>query len=261
MKKTFCFFLAALLLFSSVGCSSVNESPEPVYTPPQVAPEDREKTGELEFAGLYFALYNDFTCEVLGPSETAVLESTVTVPELCENYTVVRICKNAFAKSACSEILLPDTVTAIDEYAFQKSEIRKITLPASLKTLGTEAFDNCLKLEEVVFQSGVEEIPLAAFYGCSSLKRVVLPEGVRVIGEEAFASLTALEELSLPSTVEEIGPYAFWSSGTEALELVIPKGVKSIGEDAFKGIGPDSVTYEGTDESIRQILSRQTNLK
>ena len=93
------------------------------------------------------------------------------------------------------------------------------------------------------------------------MKKVVLPEGVRVIGEEAFASLTALEELSLPSTVEEIGPYAFWSSGTEALELVIPKGVKSIGEDAFKGIGADSVTYEGTDESIRQILSEQTNLK
>ena len=232
MKKTLCLILMLSLLCTPL-CACVKESPEPVFTPPTVAPEDREKTGEIEYVGLMFALYNDYTCELLGPSETAQQESVLDIPGTCEKHTLVRICKNAFAKSAYTSVTVPEGVVAIEDYAFQKSDVRTVTLPASLKTLGVECFDNCLSLEKVTFQSGVETIPTAAFYGCEKLRELVLPEGVKTIGEEAFASLKQLEKLQLPESLETIEAYAFWSAGTENLEITVPAGVKTIGEEAF----------------------------
>ena len=44
MKKLF-FLLLSLTLLSTLFCGCVKESPEPVYTPPVIAPEDREKLG------------------------------------------------------------------------------------------------------------------------------------------------------------------------------------------------------------------------
>ncbi len=232
MKKTLCFLMAFTALCTLL-CSCVKESPEPVFTPPTIAPEDREKTGQIEYMGLMFDLYNDYTCELLGPSETATLEKTLVLPETCEDHTLVRICKNAFAETEFTQITIPDSVKTIDEYAFQKSGIRQITLPKSLESLGTECFDNCLDLEKVTFQSSVEIIPTAAFYGCEKLTEIILPEGVKEVGEEAFAALKNLETLTLPDSLEKIGPYAFWCSGTEALKITVPKNVKTIGEDAF----------------------------
>ncbi len=230
MKKTLCLTIA---LLCTLFCGCVKESPEPVFTPPTIAPEKREKTGDLEYAGLIFSLYNDYTCELVGPSETADHANTLVIPDKYEDYTLVRICKNAFAGTSFSHITIPDSVKHIDDYAFQKCEIHQITLPKNLETLGVECFDNCLNLEEVTFQNSIKIIPTAAFYGCEKLKKVILPEGVKIIGEEAFASLKQLETITLPESLEEIGPFAFWSSGTEQLKLTVPKGVKSIGKDAF----------------------------
>ena len=245
MKKILCLLLA-LTALCTVSCTRVIESPEPVFTPPTVAPEDRKKTGEMEYSGLLFYLYNDYTCELASPSPTAKLESTLVIPEKCEDYTVVRILKNAFARTAFTEITIPDTVVAIDENAFQKSELRFITLLKSLKTLGADCFDNCLSLEKVTFQSAVEVIPTGAFYGCEKLREIVLPEGVKAIGEEAFAALKNLEKLTLPESLETIEAYAFWSSGTASLEITVPKGVKSIGEDAFAS-SKAKITYQNTE--------------
>lgn len=232
MKKTICFLLTFAALCTLL-CGCVKESPEPVFTPPTIAPEDREKTDQLEYAGLIFDLYNDYTCELLGPSETAIHDDTLAIPEYCDDYKVVRICKNAFAGTEFTQITIPDSVKTIDEYAFQKCMVREIVLPKSLEKIGTECFDNCLELEKVTFQSAVEIIPTAAFYGCEKLKEMILPEGVKEIGEEAFASLKSLEKLVLPESLEKIGPYAFWGSGTQALQITVPKNVTSIGEDAF----------------------------
>lgn len=232
MKKSICLILS-LTMLCTLLCGCVKESPEPVYTPPTIAPEDREKLGQMEYAGLIFDLYNDRTCEVAAPSETTVHEKNLTIPDFCDDYAVVAICANAFAQSEFTLVTIPDSVKTIGDYAFQKSEICEITLPKSLETLGVECFDNCLNLEKVTFQSGVELIPTAAFFGCEKLKEVALPEGVKEIGEEAFASLKNLEKVTLPESLETIGPYAFWSSGTETLEITVPKGVKTVGEEAF----------------------------
>ena len=232
MKKTICLILA-LALFTTLLCGCVKESPEPVYIPPEIAPEDREKLGQMDYAGLVFDLFNDKTCELAGLSEVATHEKSLTIPDFCDDYAVVAICESAFAESEFSHVTIPDSVKSIGNYAFQKSEIREITLPKNLETLGVECFDNCINLEKVTFQSSVEIIPTAAFYGCEKLTELTLPDGLKEIGEEAFASLKNLEKLSLPETLEKIGPYAFWSSGTENLEFSVPKSVKSIGEEAF----------------------------
>jgi len=241
MKKILCFLMVSALLCPLLyGC--VNESPEPIFTAPEIAPEDREKLGQMEYAGLIFDLYNDYTCELAGPSETAKQEKILDIPEKCDDYALVRICPSAFTKTAYTRITIPEGVTDIGDYAFQKCEITEVILPKSLKTIGIECFDNCLNLEKAIFQSPVEVIPTAAFYGCEKLTELVLPEGVKTIGEEAFASLKSLKKLSLPESLEEIGPYAFWSSGTESLEITVPKNVKTVGEEAFSSV-KGQVTY------------------
>ncbi|MBQ3074777.1 MAG: leucine-rich repeat domain-containing protein, partial [Clostridia bacterium] len=154
MKKILCLILSGILLCPMLF-ACVKESPEPVFVPPTVAPEDREKTGEMEYMGLHFHLYNDYTCELAGTAANAKLEKVLSIPGKCEDYTLVRIMSNAFENAAFTEISIPDTVTVIDDYAFRKSELHSVTLPSSLKTLGVECFDNCLSLEKVTFQSGV----------------------------------------------------------------------------------------------------------
>ncbi len=253
MKKTL-FLFSLLLLFSLPSC--VKESPEPVYTPETVSPENRKLLYSNEVGGITYGFYNDNTAELLEVSAEDT-RLTLTVPETVEDHTLVAIGKEAFLKAQYSSITLPDTIKKIGDRAFQKSLIERITLPDALTELGVEAFDNCLRLEKVTFGSGLKEIPVGCFFGCSALTSVAVPEGVESIGEEAFASLSALKSLSLPSTLKEIGDFAFWHSGAASLEIGIPAAVVSIGEEAFAGEYRHNFRYDGESAEVKSALGLQ----
>ena len=86
-------------------------------------------------------------------------------------------------------VVIPSTVTKIDDYAFY----------------------NCRKLKGVTISEAVTEIPGYAFSGCESLVDVYLPGRLTKIGRFAFYRCKALTEINIPGTVDKIESYAFGS--------------------------------------------------
>ena len=89
--------------------------------------------------------------------------------------------KAAYNLESLDEVVLPDSVEALDEFAFSHSGIESFTAPKQLKTLGAKAF-----------------------YYCRRLKDARLNEGLLSVGESAFEE-SGLESLHLPASIEKVG--------------------------------------------------------
>ena len=187
------------------------------------------------------------------------------IPQKISNYRVTEIGYDAFSGSSLSEVVLPSTLTKIDEYAFYGTRITDLYIPDSVTEIGVRAFGNLTysnnkpstltkvslpaqinsaarafqgqeNLKEVVFRGNWKTIPDEMFSD-TGLEKLVIPEGVTEIGSGAFAG-SSLKEVVLPSTLTKIGDRAF--SGTKLTSITLPTSVTDIGRRAFGDI--DSLT-------------------
>lgn len=103
-----------------------------------------------------------------------------------ENYRVAAIAEGAFAHSKVTEVIIPNTVTRIEENASAfATNLSDVTLPLDIK-----------------------EIPDHCFIG-TSLVNIVLPEGIKDIGEGAFQDCAMLHTVMLPASLKFIDDFAF----------------------------------------------------
>ena len=99
------------------------------------------------------------------------------------------------------DVVVPEGVTEIGEDAFAVVEqigtysfytanrsLRSISLPEGLKTIGSNAFRDCLYLAKIVFPDTISEIGASAFQG-TGLTDIYLPKSLKKVGNEAFAFL------------------------------------------------------------------------
>ncbi len=130
---------------------------------------------------------------------------------ICKIYGVPVIGSSAFARCYSLEsIVIPDSVTSIDNWAFEY----------------------CTSLTSVVIGGSVTSIGYAVFTGCSSLTEVVISEGVTSIGERMFENCHSLTSVVIPDSVTSIGNYAF-SGCSKLTSVVISDSVTTIGEHTF----------------------------
>lgn len=114
---------------------------------------------------------------------------------------------------SCYSIDLSDAeIDTLPDNAFKgKTVLIDIALPACLKSIGGNAFKDCVAL----------------------LSTIKLPEGVERIGDYAFSNCTSAKfSPELPTTLKEIGNGAFESC--RIYEIALPKGLSSIGNEAFE---------------------------
>lgn len=132
-------------------------------------------------------------------------------------------------------------VVAIDYGAFLGSDVRSVTVPRGVKQIGSMAFADCAKLEEVVLSDTVEYIGSETFFcdeegNYPALNRFgggyyvgtadeplyalikadgecdgefVVPDGTRVIAEKAFTR-SRVTEVKISATVACVGEFAFF---------------------------------------------------
>jgi hypothetical protein len=175
---------------------------------------------------------------------------------------------------------LPEGIRCIGRGCFfDKKGIVSITFPNSLERICTNAFGNCINLEQITLQSEAVSIDEGAFRGCSNLKRVVLgtreyrlggisgmehaPYLIRQINDQVMSDFYISgrilmsyrgreERVTVPDGIEIIGEGCF--AGNDTLDRVIMSNtVREVHENAFRGcICMQSVVMS---ESLRVICS------
>lgn len=171
----------------------------------------------------------------------------------------------AYCYESNIEIVLPKTVTTIDDYAFYSDKIKKIrvhnnlkkignyafgglktmivvekgetgdriiTLPDGLTTIGTEAFSGLGAITTVRCNQNLENIQYRAFKNCTQLTSFDFPPKVKTISSETFSGCTKLERVTL-NNVSNIYSKAFY--GCENLKDIDFGHVVNIGSEAFSG--------------------------
>ncbi len=180
-----------------------------------------------------------------------------------ENSSLKTIGASAFyyCNALKTEIVIPEGVEVIGSSAFLYSYITSVTLPSTLKTLGENAFENCVSLSEVIMSEGIETIGRSAFKGCEVLESIVIPTTVCEIGEFVFADCRSLKSIVVSEGNERYHSTDNCIIETETKTLisgcktsVIPDdgSVTAIAEGAFyycrdlsAMVIPKSVTYIG----------------
>ena len=152
------------------------------------------------------------------------------------------------------KVVLPDSVTEIDDSAFSDCEsLTDITIPDSVTRIGHDAFRGCESLTSIDIPSSVKYIDFGAFSGCNSLTSVTIPSSITSISSHLFSGCSSLTSVTIPNDVESIGEYAF-SDCENLTSITIPNSVIWIWNRAFYNCSglesitiPDSVTYIACD--------------
>ena len=154
---------------------------------------------------------------------------------------ITRIPAQAFYNSNLfGDLVIPNSVTTIDDYAFYKCTNLNgsLTLSNSLKTIGTSAFYWCAELKgNLTLPDSVTTIGDNAFCDCHKFTGILtIPNSVSTIGVGAFCNCFGFTgNLTIPNSVTTIGASAFQKCFRFTGNLTLPNSVTTIGDYAFDG--------------------------
>ena len=163
----------------------------------------------------------------------------------------------------------PSGVEEVYSCAFYHCAIKKIVIPASVQIIGHCAFEQCPRLESVVFRGedaviggwafgnlpSLKTLVLpsrlktlgewATFYGAGQLEKVVLPDTVETLGDSGFGNCQRLSRIELGKSLRRVGLLAF--ENCRSLKAVrFPNTLNDMGAEVFIGCkGLESVTFMG----------------
>lgn len=196
----------------------------------------------------------------------AIGKFLVKVTSTNETFTtpagVTTIGRNAFRDSEVKNIVLSDSVVAMNNNAFKQDTqtIKSIKFGAGITELTKEDgtakavnywyfMDWNYTVERLEF-TALKEVPSSCFSGMYNLKEVILGAACERIGNSAFSSASSLTNIVWGAKLKEIGQSAF--SNTGMAEVTVPTGVEEIPYGAFQSCQslkkvtlPDSVTEIG----------------
>ncbi len=193
---------------------------------------------DLEVTDAANSGYVDITSTVTTQDATVeIIRNTVNdfVFELNEEKTGYII--TAYRCATVAELTIPSEynrlpVVAIADGVFRNhGELTKVVLPEKLESIGANAFQSCVKLEEIEMPDTVTYLGEGAFMLCSALRTVRLSYGIENIADNTFTSCYLIESIEIPFTVKAVGEKAFYNC--ISLEQVKISKNTTVGADAF----------------------------
>jgi hypothetical protein len=145
------------------------------------------------------------------------------------------------------EVELPAGLRYIGRFSFAGSGVRRMVVPDSVTVVEEGAFASCAALIELVLPAGLTTIERWTCQECVSLSEVRIPSGVTAILEGAFVWCVGLMTLTIP--VQTMAYGAFW--GCSALRRVIlvgdvpPPGLQPLSWLHERDIPPDATFENG----------------
>jgi hypothetical protein len=115
----------------------------------------RDEDGSKYAEGLIYEVNDDgTTCTIT--SHGTCTSSVLNIPPEIDGYTVTRIGRAAFRYYNAIKVIIPDTVTDIEEEAFfWCTELIYLTLGAHVENIGMRAFDGCRLLVDIQNRSSL----------------------------------------------------------------------------------------------------------
>lgn len=180
----------------------------------------------------------------LKTSYAAVLGGKITVPSVDAFGNTITLL-GAFHRSAnITDIyFLPSAqyTGVVNNSCEQMENLKNVYLPNTITKIGSDAFANSIRLENVTFNDNITIIGDQAFYifGGGSMGA----QGIRVA--------------ELPATLETLGDRAFCNAGERVTITALPKTVKRVGTQCFMGCPNIAVNYFGGDGSALTAIGYQ----
>ena len=187
----------------------------------------------------------------------------VFVPETLGGAPVTVIGHQAFSNinTKIGSLVLPATVTHIEDEAFAGGYFTKIRIGKNLESLGDRAFMNCHYLTAVGYYESFEEvaprtavlpdtltvIPTCAFGGCSNLDNIQA-KGVVAVLDYGFSG-AGIFSVEFSDDFFWVGEHAFWNCYSLS-EFKYDKNTTFIGKEAFRNAGLRSFEFN---ENITEI--------
>lgn len=171
----------------------------------------------------------------LGETASQPLSGNLEIPETVisdgKTYAVTSIAKDAFWREEITSVIIPSTITMIDEAAFMGCEkLSTVKLPESLTSIKPQTF-SMTGLTSVTIPQGVSSIEWGAFSDCNSLLSVTLSESVTKIDLNAFGSCRNLKEIHIKrAEPPTLGSNVFARVDKNTCVVYVPKDSKAIYE-------------------------------
>ena len=145
-------------------------------------------------------------------------DKDIVIPSQYENYDVYLIGEQAFEYSDIISIILPDSITTINEDAFyQCSELKIVHLGSSIKSIGNKAFSKCINLKTIHLPDSLTTIGICAFSQCYSLESVYIGNNISKLEMRVFQNCSNLTSIYFNGTINEwnsIEKDSEWDLGT-----------------------------------------------
>ena len=104
----------------------------------------------------------------------------LVIPEYIDGIKVKNICYDAFEGSKIKKLIISDNVE-LDRECFLYSTINELVLPNTLTKLEEYTFDYINSLQELIIPNSVTEIETSAIMNCYDLKKIYIPASVSSI--------------------------------------------------------------------------------
>ena len=171
-------------------------------------------------------IYNYY--QVTAPWRTQGISTIIIEPG------ITKIGISAFAHMEVSTVILPTTVTVIDQLAFSYcTNLKSISLPIGLININYSAFNGCTNLSEINIPSTVETIQGKAFLDTPWLEQMKTNSPMVVVNDILIDGTQCSGNIIIPDHVTKISGFAF--KGNENLFTVtLSKQLVSIDNYAFQ---------------------------